>query len=362
MANGLERPDRDWFVRPYRPEDGQRVADLYEEVYHRPLDVDFYNWKLHSRQAGSGVPNVWVAEHNDRLVGHYGGTPRRFWLQGRVVPARHTSDAMTASRFRHQGVYSAVGDAAHAAWADAGEPFLFGLPNDKWGSRVAYLNYQRMFPAIWLRRPLLPERLIAERARLPAPLLRPFGTVGRAAGRLWDRPLRQIAAGVQVESVASPGPEFDELWALLRAEYTALVVRDRDWLNYRYVDVPRCDYYLLLARRADRPAGYIAYRLTEGANGVTGWIMDLFAARADEALRAALLLATLMALRERGAGSVRVLLPPGTALYRQLRRAGFSPAAGDFGCHIVPLAWPAPPDLFHDPNRWFTMAGDYDII
>jgi hypothetical protein len=362
MASGLERPERDWFVRPYRPEDGQRVAELYDEVYHRALDLAFYNWKLHSQQAGSGAPNVWVAESNGRLVGHYGGTPRRFCLQGRVVPARHTSDAMTSAQYRHQGVYSAVGDAAHAAWADAGEPFLFGLPNDKWGSRVAYLNYRRMFPAIWLRRPLLPERLLAERARVPAPLLRPVGSAGRAAGRMWDRPLRQAAAGVQVESITTPGPEFDELWVLLREEFAALVVRDMEWVKYRYVAVPGCDYYLLLARRANRPAGYLAYRLTEGANGVTGWIMDLFTAPADEAARAALLLDALTALRERGAGSVRVLLPPGTALFQQLRRAGFSPTAGDFGCHIVPLAWPDPPDVFHDPNRWFTMAGDYDII
>jgi hypothetical protein len=358
----MQENEQEWHVRAFRSGDAQKVASLYEEVYQRPLDPAFYHWKLHTQKAHSGVSNVWVAERDKELVGHYGGTPRRFWLRGKTVSARHTSDAMTSPSWTKQGVYSGVATTAHAAWATAGESFLFGLPNDKWGSRVAYLNYRRVFPAAWLRRPLLSHQAIAERFRLSGALLWPVKGAARLAQSRWDRSLYRAEDGVAVESVDHPGSEFDELWENLGGLYEALVVRDLAWVTYRYVDVPSCDYQLFLARRSGHPVGYLALRLTEGSHGPTGWILDIFTAPDDEGSRAVLLLAALSALNEARASSVRVLLPPGTQLYGQLRDSGFSTVTGEFGCHVVPLAWTDPLPLFFDPGRWFTMAGDYDII
>jgi len=219
-----------------------------------------------------------------------------------------------------------------------------------------------MFPAVWLRRPLLSQRAIQKRFRIPGALTWPIARAEWRAQSRWNRALTRAAVGVDVKRVEHPGAAFDDLWERLRRQYEALVVRDRAWVNYRYVGVPGCDYRLFMAQRSGRAAGYLAYRLTEGDHGPAGWILDIFTAPDDQGVRAGLLLAAVSALLEAGASSARILLPPETTLYDQLRQAGFSPATGDFGCHIVPLAWPDPLPVFADPNRWFTMAGDYDII
>ncbi len=354
--------DRSFRVRPYEAGDEEAVAALYKAVYGRSLDLAWYHWKLHTLNAESGVPNVWVAESDDGLIGHYGGTPHQFLLSGEQVPARHTSDAMTHPAYRRQGVYSVVGRTAHAAWAEAGEPFLFGLPNDKWGTRVAYLGYQKMFPAVWQQRFLRPELALAARFGIPEKFFFPLEMVSKIAQHVWNRSLRRVLGNVVVKEVDYPGDEFEELWLQLKDCYEAILVRNLAWVRYRFGDAPGGVYTLLLARQGQRPSGYLAYRVTTAGRGKVGWLVDLFSAPDDSSTREALLLAALSRLFEAGVSVVRFLVPPGIPLFETLQKAGFFPMKGGFGCHIVPLSWPEPLPVFSDPQKWFTLAGDYDII
>jgi hypothetical protein len=61
-----------------------------------------------------------------------------------------------------------------------------------------------------------------------------------------------------------------------------------------------------------------------------------------------------------GVETARILLAPDVPLTRTIRRAGFWPARGAFDASLVALGQSIP-DL-SDAARWFTMAGDYDIV
>ncbi|MDQ4077651.1 MAG: hypothetical protein M3220_15570, partial [Chloroflexota bacterium] len=167
---------------------------------------------------------------------------------------------------------------------------------------------------------------------------------------------------VRVELVSEPCSAFDQLWEHLRAHYEALVVRDRAWITYRYAEAPGLDYRILLAHRDTQPVGYLVYRMTVDDNRPTGWIADLFTAPSDTATRYALIHSAVRRLYTAGAESVRVFLAAGTPLVGQFHGAGFLPAKGEYDISIVSLADNMPHPALRDPNRWFTMAGDYDVI
>lgn len=351
-----------WRVRSYRGGDEEAVTRLFAEVFGRPLSVEHYRWKVIDSPWPVGAPTAWLAEADGRAVGHYAGTPQRFKLGDTQHTIVHSCDAMTAPDLRRQGVLSAVGGAATAAWAGAGVPFLIGLPHAGWGTRRHYLGWREMFEATWLSCPLRPERLLTRRGHWPALLLRLAAGAGGVWNHAWDARLGRAGRGVTVRPVQHPGPAFDALWAAYGDRYEALVVRDCAWLTYRYAQAPQPGYQILLATRAGEPAGYLVYRLTADRGHRTGWLADLFTAPEDRPARAALLAAARQALGAAGAGAVRALVPRGTALERELRRAGFWHTPGSYQVSIVPLATGATHPALRDPNRWYTMAGDYDVV
>jgi hypothetical protein len=330
-------------------------------VFGKPLTDAQYRWKVLDSPWPIGTPTVWLADSGGQISGQYAGTPMRFQLRDTECRILHVCDVMTAANVRQQGILTALGLAAHQAWAAAGLPFVTGLHYGGWGTRRHYLKWRELFKAVWVWRPFRPERLLARRLRLPFPLLRATAVAGSLWNVVWDRALGLAAQGIEVCPIDQPGPEFDVLWAAVKTKYEALVVRDRAWVTYRYIEAPEFGYRLLLARRGKQPAGYLAYRLTGSNDRTIGLIADLFTAPDDAPARAGLLRYALAALRAAGADDVRALVPKGTALYSAFRRAGFLTGTGGFDVSIVPLALELSFDVLRDPDRWFTMGGDFDV-
>ncbi len=350
----------DWVVRPFRPGDEPRIIRLYEAVHGRAPGEVHFRWKLLDSPVPLAAPTVWLAEAGDRLIGQYAGTPLRFKLDGEERIVVHVSDVMTDPRHRRRGVLGTMGRTAHEAWRAAGVSFLVGLPNDQWGSRRRYLDFRPQFPLRWYRRPLHADRALTRRLGPLAPLARATAPLWAVYRRIAALPLRRSARHVTVSDAAGTEPVFDRIWDDLGPQYPALVVRDRSRIAYRFA-APDQAHRILVARRRERPLGYLAYRLTGDERAPTGWIVDCFTAPDDEAARSALALEALEQMAAVGAGSVRGLAPGSTALARSLRRAGFSPAAGRFDVCVVPLLHPTPPRILGDPAGWFTTAADYDV-
>lgn len=352
---------RRWTVRPFQLGDERELARLFGEIFARSVTEEHYRWKVLGRAVS--FDTAWLAVAGDHIVGQYACTPLCFKLSGHPVTAVHVCDVMTAANFRRQGVLSAAGSAANAAWAAAGVAFTTGLHYEKsWGSRREYLGWQRMFNFVWLERPLRFDRLVARRYHLPAPLQMNLRLGGWLWNAWWDAIVKTPDPRLTVREVTEAGPEFDELWQAIGSAYESLVVRDRAWVTYRFLRAPNLNYRILLAEREGRPAGYAAFRLSSERARSMGWVADLFTAPGDAAAVRALLRHTVSELRRAGADDARVLLSQDTWLEREFRRAGFLFARGTYDVSIVPLTRTLPLDSLYDPQRWFTMGGDFDVI
>lgn len=365
VTTGANPPD--WEVRPYQPGDEEQLVALYARVFGRPRSVAFWRWKLKGRNAP--FETVWVAVTDaGQIIGQYGGIPLRVQLHGQVRPAVHAVEAMTDPRFRRKGMLTRLGSAAHSGWAAAGQAVVLGLPNEQWGTRNRALGYVTLFPLAWLRFPLHLERVVAQRGRVPGPLVGPAMALGAVGGGVWRQMARrtlrrkQQGAALAVEAVTTPTPAFDQLWESLAGRYAHFVVRDSAWVAWRFLAAPEQDYRVLLARAGGQPVGYLAYRLVIAPERVTGYIADLFLAPDAEPVAAALLEAALEDLSARGAGMVLASGAPGSALYGLLRGLRFLPVQLPFNFELVPLAREVDPAALADPVAWHLTAGDFDVI
>jgi predicted N-acetyltransferase YhbS len=324
-----------WTVRPGRPEDTASILELFQATFGKPLSEAAYRWKFFESPWRIAAPTTFVAAVGDRIVGHLGGTPLRFRLGGGEVRAVHIGDSMVAEDFRRQGIMTAIGLASKRAWAAGGAALVLALPTQNWVGLRRRLDYRATFRLGWLWRPLRLGSLV---------------------------PRRHAGRGLEVSGVETPGPEFDTLWEAVNGRCEALVVRNRAWVAYRYASAPGFGYRILLARAGKRPAGYLVYRVMTDGGRRNAWIADLFTAPDDRGARAALVRAACAELRRAGAVDVRIFAAPGTALARDLRRAGFLPRRGEYDVRVGPLVPDLPWDLLRDPGRFFLMGGDFDVV
>ena len=346
----------DWSVRPYRSGDERAIADLFERTFSTTHSPEHFRWKLDPPWCG--VVPAQLAHQRDRLIGQYGGTDVRVWLEGESLRAVHASDAMTDASFRRSGVLTRLGTEAHAAWKRDGAAFVYGLPHEGWGTRRVALGWEGLFHARWMwlpipgPHPLSSRYAFLERLRsLWEPLLR-----ARFERRLAR--LRRDSGEVTVQERTPAPSELDAIWERLRERYAAVVVRDAAWVRHRYLESPDRRYRIALAYRSGRPEGYAVFRVRRDRRA---WLVDLFTDPTDGHVRDGLFAWMLHHFRRSGVSSVSALATsPGIAA--SFRRAGFFPAKGRYEVSAVPLVSDPLPAILRNPAKWFTMAGDFDIV
>jgi hypothetical protein len=358
-------PARGWGLRPYEVGDERQLVELFAEVFGRPLEVEAWRWKLKGRR--SPVENVWVATSDDdgRVIGQYAGIPIRLRLAGAERWAMQSVDTMVSPRFRRRGILTELGKATYASWARGGVAAVFGVPNQNWGTRTDALGLEPLFRLAWLRVPLHAGRAVARAWRAPRPLAAPLAALvdaGAAAWRAAARGFGRRTADLRVEPVGSGGADFDALWRRAASHLASGVVRDAEWVEWRYLRAPGFGYTVQLARSAGEPAGYVAYRLATTGDRRTGIIADLFVAPGAPGVAGALLSSALADLLARGAETAQAAAPRDSWLHRTLRRAGFLARRDTSQVLLAPLSPEVDPASLRSSERWHLAAGDFDVV
>jgi hypothetical protein len=342
-------------IRPWRNGDELQLTQLFQQTFGRAITADHWMWKL--RPEPHSVDNVWLAVSEGKPVFQYAGIPVRFNLAHRPVRAIVSVDTMTAPEFRRRGLLTQVAEKAYSTWRDADVAFVIGLPNENWGTRARALGWQPLFPLQWLVRPLRPEIMLARRLRLPA--LRRM----RLAGVMWNAVLKsrvRPAAGIRIERVAQADSVFDQIWDRCKADWTFSTIRDRHWVQWRFISAPH-GYEISVARLNGEPTGYLSHTTVGSAEGVVAYMAELCTARADLATRNSLLANLIEDLQKTSAQSLHTLAIPGTAESSWLRRAGFLPSHA-FGVQFVPLMPDLPVGRMLDRQQWNLTGADFDVI
>jgi hypothetical protein len=343
-------------IRPCHESDVPGVIALFARVFGRTITTEHWRWKL--RTSTPAACNVWLAVAGDRPIFQYAGVAQRYQLGNKTALGFVSVDTMTDPEFRRRGLLTRVATRAYEQWREAGAAFVIGLPNQQWGTRTAALGWQELFPLQWLARPLRPEVYAARHARLP--FLRHVPGVAAAWNWFFDRRLRRDAS-VSIVEMQRAGEEFDQFWERLRAHYAFCAVRDRAWVNWRFLDSPSRRYRVLAARRGPVLVGYAAYHEDQSEEHLSGRLAELVTLPGDSQARDALLADIVGRERARGAELIATLAVPGSECFAALRRAGFF-GGPEFSVQVVPLACPVPLAELSDRQRWFMSGADYDVI
>jgi len=348
-------------IRTYRPTDRARVLAMIGRVWddERRRNHDFlWEWK-HVRDTGPWKPGHLsrVIERGGEVVGYSGTIPARFLIDGSEVEGAFCLDTLVDPAARGVGIRLLRDQLARGT-------MLLGAANprtrDLW-VRVSGRPGLVVREARKMALVLDPGAILRHRG-LPAPLAAAIRTAHRGVRALRGmRNRRMPAGGFVLEPVERFPPGIDALGLEFARGFRRSVLRDRQYLDWRFVDGP-VGYRIRLLRDAERRLrGYLVFRPAR-INGRPAVLLIEIVAVGERAPAYGTMLAHVEEEAVAcGAGEVQTLDPGCPILAAEMLRRGYFRRREPH--HILGyLAGPAGEAAdFTDAGTWYVGLGDADF-
>lgn len=164
---------------------------------------------------------------------------------------------------------------------------------------------------------------------------------------------------VEIRRIQQFDAEFDALWQSASAGYPNMLVRDHEFLQWRFKRVPERDYVAFGAYRAGKLVGYTVVRRMDEGGYISARIVDVFAHRQDiEAFRR-LIGAAIAEGRRMKATRVSMIEMYQPEFRREMAWAMFM--RGKWTVNISGRCRGCPSEAFYDASKWWITFADADL-
>jgi GNAT superfamily N-acetyltransferase len=297
-----------------------------EENPNRSHEAEYYEWKLWKNPVRPG--EMWYAETDNKIVGMKSMTPKRVKILDEILDGAETGDNFIHPDFQRRGIFTGLYKAAGESSPDEKRGFIYGLPNDMAMSGYENkLDYAKIPAGLrGLIKPVFARQLL--RKTISPPLL---GDVLSPALVIASRVRSGFRSGDMPEGGASvhaePGfpDDIDKLWEKTSKNYDVMVVRNRDYLEWRYVTNPD-KYSILIARNTGGAiSGYMITRAGLYKGLPVGFIVDFLTVEDDPGVFKKLLAKATVDFRQKKVSIISTYAIRGNFYDRILSRTGFLP-------------------------------------
>jgi hypothetical protein len=323
-------------LRPYRPGDESAILETHNLVFgegqadFQPRSPDEWRWTYTGNPGGT---RIWLALDGPRVAAHYGAQPFRVLCDGRERTFSHVIDSMVHPDYRRglkrEGLFATLSRRFVDETVGPGKDVLiFGWP----------------IPSAWrMSKTFIGLRIVRRQLLLAAEP----GSGGT-----------ELPAGVEVL------PRFDAgvraLYETCAAHWGASVIRDRAWLDWRFVDKPRAAYRILAVRSAGTLAGYAVFRASDWPVPRTGIVADWLVPRDSQEVADLLRRALMAEGRRTGCERLLAMFPEWDQTFDWFQ---------GYGWRVVPTNYPsavvsrqAPYDTHWLRDHWWYSFAEMDLV
>ena len=345
----------------YRRTDRDRVFAFLREALSAADSARLsrqWDWKYDANPFNrNGGPHVMLLQARGELVAMYGRLLFPIVVDGSEHLAHHGCDLLVHPAYRGRGLSARlrrkelIESAIHFSWQNEAS---YRVASRDGTAGVPFVSMVRPLDAACVVRRMLGEQRL-----------------GRAASAVVDIALRHlppfrrhtaVVPGVVVTRIRSFDERFDQLWQRACRDFPVMIVRDRRYLEWRFIQRPDASYAILTATRDSALLGYMVTRCTDTAGERWGYLVDFLVQDRSLPLFALLLQQALDDLRQEGAAAVscRVAVPP---YRRMLYRHGFMRSPwGTRGYIRGRIRLPdSALQVYGDVRQWFLTMGDGDL-
>jgi GNAT superfamily N-acetyltransferase len=356
-----------WQKRPYRPGDEREIQDLFRFVFGKEMGKteSERHWEWEFKENPSGPGEILLAVDQDRIVGHYAVIPQRFKVKGRRVMGTLSLDTMVHPDYQGQRIFTRLALALYDDIGGKGMPLTYGFPNkNSIHGIVNKLRWEEIAVLPVLQKTIDSKRVISRVTG--SRLAGRAGSLLMGSKRIKDRPPPE-GEGWRIEEIASFGREFDEIFKRGAAGMDVVLVRDSQYLDWRFIRKPENDYECFAIYGPKGLYGYIAFKIEEKFDFNSAFVMDYFSAGDEPALDGRLIAWGTDYLSYRGVDIIVVAMFPHTPYYRLFRKRGYFRIPRrlfpkDIYFCARKNSGEIDFDLIRNKRSWYLTWGDTDVV
>ncbi|MCP4152809.1 MAG: GNAT family N-acetyltransferase [bacterium] len=316
-------------IRHYLKGDEKEIMELDDRALPskwNPRSLPNWYWKFTGTNP-AGHSLIWVAEHKGQMLAHFAAVPYKLKTYDEELLASHSIGALVEVKYQNRGLLKLVGDKLMEDLVAHKIPYTWGFPNKRaheFENRI--LGYEDLANFdVWK---LEKENL---------------------------NPTQPTAAFREVKEF---NEEFDTLWKTASEDYDIAVVRDKTYLNWRYLQRPDWEYFPFAYYEGETLKGYIVLKLYREEETLRGHIVDIFARRDDKETLAHLINGGLHHLKEKKVDEVTVWIWGSPAIENIFTQKAFEKHPANIPLILRVNTDHKYKDKVKDNTNWYFTMGD----
>ena len=268
---------RNWHIRPYRDGDENQILKLRQSVFGDldPVRLKESTWQWQFQNNPSSKTVCFLAESNGEIVGQYVTIPTRFSIHGKKTRVAFSCDTMIHPEYRRQGMFSALArEVYNHLETQCNINLVWGFPNDQSLPGFTGQLGWRMLPTIPLMvMPIRPLPMIFNALPLLNKMLKsPPAPIETNTDIAFPTKIQ----GLHISPIEHFDEAFDALWQNHSTIAPVIQVRDRRYLQWRYISVPEFGYRPFAVLHDGRLLGYLVIRMMALKGQMFGVLVDVF--------------------------------------------------------------------------------------
>ncbi len=359
--------ERRWSIRTYEKGDEKGIFKLIKAVYpEKKYDwekwIRGWNWMYMNNPIGDS--KIWVADHNGKIVGSRSVFLVKIKIGNETIMASQNSGLMTHPNYRRQGIFSTLEKKSFDQLKGDGIGITYSFPSSM--SYPIYMKSGLFFNIHALQtmiRPFNLENILKRRIKNKF-LLKIYAVIGYLFINMFYRTKKPPEVDdLTISQISSFDDRINDFWKKISNDYEIMVIRNKEYLNWRYVDVPNVEYTIYLAEERGEICGYIVLGCAE-QDQLSGHIMDIIGPLNRPEIIHSLLSEAIKYFKEKKVDAIFCKMIADKIFYKIFRKNGFVPTRFITKSRfIVRINSPEISEAYlKNKENWFIQLGDSDFI
>jgi len=334
---------KEYIFEEYTENDRGALIDFMNGIFQsekmrKSHDFNLSYWKWQYQENPSGKEITIIAKDNDKVIGQYANVPTRLRFDDNVLNSALVIDLMVSKDYRRKGLFKKMGDMSNSRLAELDIILSMAFPsrNESYAGFINKLDWFKIGNLDVLVKPIFYKL---------------FGS-------------RKIDEGIEIKEITIFSEEINDLWQKLNSSITIGIVRNKEYLNWRYFNKPNGKYRIFLVYRNGILSGYFVLKLLHLSKIGVGVIVDMLCLNEENIVQSIILKITDLLLKS----GVHLCVVLKTKLYEDvLRQSGFRLLPSRFNpksyALIVRMNKPIlRVNELKNIDNWYLTFGDWDVV